>query len=176
LIGTAAGAFATLDFAMSWPERLYSLAAANSIYGIQDAAFQTLITGLRPQPEFNALPPGFRELGPAYRASNLEGVQRWLGIEQAGHSSEPTVPQATRNRLTLDLIETITSPTLLLTGGADLYAPPPVQQMLAERLPHAETHVIPEAGHSTYWEHPDVFNHIVLAFLQRVDRQRESQA
>jgi pimeloyl-ACP methyl ester carboxylesterase len=171
LVGTAAGAFTVLDFAVSWPERLYSLVAANSIYGIQDPEFLALITGLRPQPQFNTLPPDFRELGPAYRAANPEGVQRWLTIE---HSAQPPIArpaQGTRNRLTLALLETITRPTLLLTGGADLYAPPPVQQLLAARMGHAETLVIPEAGHSTYWEQPDVFNHAVLAFLQRTGPQ-----
>lgn len=170
LIGTAAGAIASLDFAVSWPERLRSLVAANSIYGIQDAAFQTLIERLRPQPEFNALPPDLRELGPAYRAANPEGVQRWLEIEHDGRSPDPARPQATRNQLTFDQIATLTCPTFLMTGGADLYAPPPVQHMLAERLPHAETLTIPEVGHSAYWEQPDVFNRAVLAFLQRVDQ------
>jgi pimeloyl-ACP methyl ester carboxylesterase len=175
LVGTAAGAFTTLDFAVSWPERLHSLIAANSIYGIQDPAFLTLITGLRPQPQFNTLPPDFRELGPAYRAANPEGVQQWLQIERSGQPSATLPPQETRNRLTFELIETITRPTLLITGGADLYAPPPVQQLLAERLPHAGTLIIPEAGHSSYWEQPDIFNRAVLAFIQRVDRQGRSE-
>lgn len=176
LVGTAAGAFTTLDFAVSWPERLYSLVAANSIYGIQDPEFLDLTTGLRPQPQFNTLPPDFRELSPSYRAANPEGVQRWLAIEHSGQPPVPLPPQGTRNRLTFALLETITRPTLLITGGADLYAPPPVQQLLAERIPHAETLIIPEAGHSAYWEQPDVFNHAVLAFIQRVDHQARSKA
>ena len=128
---------------------------------------------MRPQPEFNALPPDVRELGPSYRASNPEGVRRWLQIERAGKPSVSTTPQATRNRLTFNQIEAITHPTLLITGGADLYAPPPVQQQLAERLLHAEAYVIPEVGHSSFWESPDVFNSLVLEFLDRVDRQQE---
>jgi len=175
LVGTAAGAFTTLDFAVSWPDRLYSLVAANSIYGIQDSEFLTLITGLRPQPQFNTLPPDFRELGPTYRAANPAGVQQWLQLERSGQPSAPLPPQETRNRLTFELIETIARPTLLITGGADLYAPPPVQQLLAKRLPHAETLMIPEAGHSSYWEQPDIFNRAVLAFIQHVDRQGRSE-
>ena len=176
LVGTAAGAFATLDFAVSWPERLRSLVAANSIYGMQDPEFLALSAGLRPQPQFNTLPPDFRELGPAYRALHPEGVQRWLAIEHSGQPLVPLPAQGTRNRLTFALMETITLPTLLITGGADLYAPPPVQQLLAERIKHAERLIIPEAGHSAYWEQPDIFNHTVLAFIQRVDCQARSEA
>ena len=32
------------------------------------------------------------------------------------------------------------------------------------------------AGHSASWEQPDIFNHTVLAFIQRVDRQARSVA
>lgn len=176
LVGTAAGAITVLDFAVSWPQRLRSLVAANSIYGMQDAAFQALLTSLRPQPHFNALPPDFRELGPSYRAANPAGVQRWLAIEHRGQPAVVLPPQGTRNRLTFALVDTITLPTLLLTGAADLYAPPPVQQYLAEHLPHADTLILPEVGHSAYWEQPDIFNSAVLAFLQRVDAQERRPA
>ena len=58
-------------------------------------------------------------------------------------------------------------PTLLLTGDADMFAPPPVMRMFAARIKHAETVVVPEAGHSTYWEQPDVFNRAVLNFIRK---------
>jgi hypothetical protein len=35
--------------------------------------------------------------------------------------------------------------------------PPPVLKMFAARIKRAESVVVPEAGHSTYWEQPDVF-------------------
>ncbi len=57
-----------------------------------------------------------------------------------------------------------------------LYAPPPVQRLLADRITHAETLIISEAEHSAYWEQPDLFNHTVLACIQRVDHQARSEA
>ena len=72
-----------------------------------------------------------------------------------------------RHRLTFALVETIKTPTLILTGGADLYAPPPVMKLFAERINGAEWVVVPEAGHSTYWEQPEVFNSAVLAFIRK---------
>jgi pimeloyl-ACP methyl ester carboxylesterase len=48
--------------------------------------------------------------------------------------------------------------------------------LLAERITHAETLIIPEAGHSAHWEQPDIFNRAVLAFIQRIDRQTRSEA
>jgi pimeloyl-ACP methyl ester carboxylesterase len=70
-----------------------------------------------------------------------------------------------RNRVTFALLETIRTPTLLLTGGADLYAPPPLLRLFAARIKNSGSVIVPEAGHSTYWEQPEVFNRAVLEFI-----------
>ena len=58
-------------------------------------------------------------------------------------------------------------PTLLLTGEADLYAPPPLQQLVAAHLPSCETTTLREVGHAPYWETPPAFNRLLLDFLGR---------
>jgi pimeloyl-ACP methyl ester carboxylesterase len=165
LVGTAAGAFVALDFALSFPERVRSLVIANTIGGVQDADFLELGRRLRP-PQFDALPPEFRELGPAYRAANAEGTKRWMDLEKISRPEGVRTPaQPMRNRLTFSLLESIRLPALLLTGGADLYAPPPVMKLFAARIGNSEFLVVPEAGHSTYWEQPEIFNRAVLSFI-----------
>jgi pimeloyl-ACP methyl ester carboxylesterase len=165
LVGTAAGAFVALDFALSFPERVRSLVIANTIGGVQDADFLELGRRLRP-PQFDALPPEFRELGPAYRAANAEGTKRWMELEKTSRPEGPRAPaQPTRNRLTLSMLESIRLPALVLTGGADLYAPPPVMKLFATRIKNSEFVAVPDAGHSTYWERPEVFNRAVLDFI-----------
>ena len=167
LVGTAAGAFVALDFALSFPKPLRSLVIANSIGGVQDEDFVALGRRLRP-PQFDALPPDVRELGPAYRASNPDGARRWVELERLSRPSGPMLPaQTMRNRVTFSLLESVAVPTFLLTGGADLYAPPPVMRLFAARIRNAGSLVVPEAGHSTYWEQPDVFNRAVLDFIRK---------
>ena len=39
--------------------------------------------------------------------------------------------------------------------------------MLAAEIPNSEIVIAPEAGHSVYWEQPDVFNSAVLEFIGR---------
>jgi len=165
VIGTAAGGFVALDFTLSYPKRVRSLVVANSIGGVQDADFLELGRRIRP-PQFDALPPEFRELGPSYRAGNAAGTQRWVDFEKMSRPpGPPAAPQPLRNRITFALLETIQAPTLLLTGDADLYAPPPVLRLFAARIKGAEVWIVPEAGHSTYWEQPELFNRAVLNFL-----------
>lgn len=168
LVSTAAGGFVALDFALSYPARVRSLVLANSIGGVQDESYLALGRRLRPSPQFDALPPDIRELGPAYRASDPAGAERWIQNEKASRPEAARAPaQPMRNRVTLALLETLRVPTLIIAGGADLYAPPPVMRMLADRVKGSQYLVIPEAGHSAYWEQPDVFNRAVTAFLRK---------
>ena len=165
LVGTAAGGFATFDTALSFPARLRSIVVANSIGGVTDPDFVAQDRRLRP-PEFAALPPEVREVSASYRASNPEGTRQWLELEK--QSRQPgAAAQPLKNTITLAKLETISVPAMLLTGDADLIAPPPVLRMFAKHLTHAETVIVPEAGHSTYWEQPDAFNRAVLAFIRK---------
>jgi pimeloyl-ACP methyl ester carboxylesterase len=165
LIGTAGGGFVALDYALSFPEQLRSLVVANSIGGVQDEEYLELGRRLRP-PQFDALPPELRELGPSYRAADAAGTRRWVDLEHMSRQSGAAA-QPYRNRMTFSVLESIKVPTLLITGDADMYAPPPVLRMFTSRIKGSESLVIPEAGHSAYWEKPEVFNRAVLEFLRK---------
>jgi pimeloyl-ACP methyl ester carboxylesterase len=168
LVGTAGGGFVALDYALSFPERLRSLVVASSIGGVQDEEFLALSRRIRPSPQFEALPPEIREVGPSYRAANPEGTRRWVELEHVSRPPGPLAPaQTMRNRVTFSLLEGIRVPTLLLTGDADLFAPPFVLRLFAARIKNAESVIVPEAGHSAYWEQPEVFNRTVLGFIRK---------
>src|SRR4051812_46539376 len=161
LLGTAAGGIVAFDFALSYPARLHSLVVANSIGGVQDPEYLELQARLRPKPQFDALPAEVRELGPSYRAANPEGVHRWVELENPG----PMPKVQTRNRITFASLETLAMPTLLITGDADLYSPLSVLRMFEKRIKTSKSVVIPECGHSAYWEQAERFNREVLAFI-----------
>jgi len=167
LVGTAAGGFVAFDFALSFPDRVRSLVVANSIGGVEDPEFIELGKRMRPQP-FESLPPDVRELSPEYRASQPDGTKRWLDLEKISRPLGPAAPpQPLRNRMTFALLENLMVPTMLITGGADLYAPPAVLRLFAKHIKGAETLIVPQAGHSAYWEQPDVFNRAVLDFMKK---------
>jgi pimeloyl-ACP methyl ester carboxylesterase len=165
LLGTAGGGFVAFDYALSFPEQLRSLIVVNSIGGMQDADYLDLGRRLRP-PQFDAMPPELRELSPAYRAADPEGSRRWIELEHMSRQSGAAA-QSFRNRMTFAMLESIKLPVLLITGDADMYAPPPVLRMFSSRIKGSESLIIPEAGHSAYWEKPDVFNRAVLDFMRK---------
>jgi len=167
LVGTAAGGFVTLDTALSFPSRLRSIVVANTIGGVQDPEFLELNRRLRPA-EFAAMPPELREVSPSYRAANPDGTKRWLELETLSRPGGPsTVAQPLKHTITFARLESLAVPALLLTGDADMFAPPPVLKMFTTHIRHAELIVVREAGHSTYWEQPDVFNRAVLTFIRK---------
>ena len=165
LLGTAGGGFVALDYALSFPEQLRSLVIANSIGAVQDEEYLAMGRRLRP-PQFDALPPELREVGPSYRAANPEGTKRWIELERMS-KQDGAVAQPYRNRMTFALLESIKVKTLFLTSDADMYAPPPVLKLFTARVKDSESVVIPEAGHSSYWEQPEVFNRAVLDFIRK---------
>src|SRR5262249_29637663 len=165
LFGTAGGGFVALDYALSFPAEIRSLVIANSIGGVQDEDYLELGRRLRP-PQFDALPPEIREVGPAYRAANPDGTRRWIELEHMSRQNGAQA-QAFRNRMTFALLESIKIPTFFLTGDADMYAPPPLLKLFTARVRNSEMKIIPEAAHSSYWEQPEVFNDAVLKFIRK---------
>jgi pimeloyl-ACP methyl ester carboxylesterase len=166
LVAAAHGGFFALDYALSYPSKVRSLTIVSSLMGVTDADYQAVNERLRPK-FFADLPHEFQELSPSYRAGNPEGLAAWLELVHQAMPGPRIYPRV-RQPMTWARLETITQPTLLLTGESDLYTPPALLRMQAQHMPHAEVATIPEAGHSPYWEQPETFNRLLLDFLSRL--------
>jgi pimeloyl-ACP methyl ester carboxylesterase len=165
LVGSAAGGGIAADYAVSHPDRLLSLVVASNPSGLSSGPIATLYEELRPK-EFPSLPPDFRELGPSYRATNPAGAKLWLELEHKAITSRP-FRQPAANKITEATLNRLQVPTLLISGEADLASPPGLIRKVAAQIPSAELVTVPEGGHSTYWERPDIFNRAVLDFIGR---------
>ena len=165
LVATAAGGIGALDYALEHPERVRSLVVANTIAGIQDAAYLEVQHRLRP-PEIQGLPVELRELGASYRGTDPEGTSRWIAIERASRpGGPPDPPQAPRRPMTYARLETMQVPVMVLMGGADILSPPAMMKLLADHLPQSRSETMPEAGHAAFWEQPETWNSLVLEFI-----------
>jgi pimeloyl-ACP methyl ester carboxylesterase len=165
MVATAAGGSIAWDLSLSFPERLLSMVIACNSGRVQDQAYRDLVASLQP-PQWDELPPEFRELGPLYRATNPEGTKRWIELEHYSRPLGLLLPsQPLKQTLTFDALEDVTTPVLIIRGGADLASPAPMSRFFSDRVPHAETLVIPDAGHSAFWETPEIFNQAVLEFI-----------
>lgn len=165
LVGTAAGAMFGVDFAISHPGRLRSLVLSNTIVGVRDDDYQAIYKLLWP-PGFDALPADFRELGPSYRHLDPDGRALWNELERGAKTIEMG-GQGFENAVTWDALANLRMPVLVATGAADLYTPPSMARLVCSRIPGAELRLIPDSGHSSHWERPQLWNAIVLDFIRR---------
>ena len=135
--------------------------------GLEDESYQALTKNSR-SPQVDALPVYLREVGPSYRAENPDGTRRWIALnERSQPNGPPAVPQKTLNRVTLSSFQGLKVPLLMITGDSDLLAPPPFLRYVTARVKGIESLIIPEAGHSSYWERPEIFNRAVLDFIRK---------
>jgi pimeloyl-ACP methyl ester carboxylesterase len=164
LVGVAGGGFIALDYAAWHPEKLSSLIVGASTGAVSDKVIQDAIARIE-IPGIRALPGHFREVGASYRATNPEGISRWLQIEE--HARQANAPaQPLRSPNTFAKLATITTRTLVVTADADLLAPPGLMKMWAQHVKGAQWATVPDAGHAITWEQPAIFNDIVLKFLK----------
>ena len=168
IVSSAAGGSVAADYALSHPERLLSLTvssnnlAATKGYIAEAAAMIKL-------KEWDDLPRWFRELGPSYRGANPAGVAKWTELNDKSETGRGA-RQKLVNVVTPEKLETLKIRTLLMTGGADMFTPPSIMRMIARHVPNNELVIVPECGHSPYWEQPEFFNRTVLGFIGRASK------
>jgi pimeloyl-ACP methyl ester carboxylesterase len=163
VVASAAGGSIASDFAFSYQDRLLSLTISSNSFGVRDGEIAKAAAFIRPK-GFDQLPPEFREIGPSYRAANPEGVKAWVELEHKALIG-PEFRQTLKNEITQARLKELKLPTLLIAGAADLYTPPSISRMIAAEIPNSQLVLVPEAGHSIYWEQPELFNRAVLDFI-----------
>jgi len=90
-------------------------------------------------------------------------------VEAAKTLHLPSVVQLCRCFLSLDVtarLGEIAQPACVIVGEADILKPPHYAQTIAAGLPNAALHVLPGAGHASFWESAESFNRIILDFLR----------
>jgi pimeloyl-ACP methyl ester carboxylesterase len=64
----------------------------------------------------------------------------------------------------LDRVDQITAPTLVLAGGADIMTRPSLGREVADRIPGAQFRVLEGEAHQPFQEVPELWNAIVHDF------------
>jgi 3-oxoadipate enol-lactonase len=90
-------------------------------------------------------------------------IDRYSGWH-LGHPDPGSAPAAPVTQALAD----ISIPTLIAVGELDLSDFQTIARRLAQELPQAELRTIAGSGHMSNMEAPEVFNDLVLEFLQRV--------
>lgn len=162
-VATARGAFDAIEFSASYPDRVNRLVLANTVGGITDDWYATILNAMW-TPEILALPADQLELSPAYRGENPAGRNDWIKLHE--HACGPGAPMHdSEGNSTFADLQQLTMPVMLIAGEADLLAPPALMRHLQDHIEGSRFSVIPDSGHSSSWEAPELFNRRVLDFL-----------
>jgi 3-oxoadipate enol-lactonase len=91
----------------------------------------------------------------AYRLARAPTIAGWQAQAYAGATFD-----------VYERIPAITAPTLVIHGTADTVVDSRNAELLAERIPGARVHLIPDRGHLVIWQEGELIAPVVREFLQ----------
>jgi pimeloyl-ACP methyl ester carboxylesterase len=109
-------------------------------------------------------------LSPAVFSSQPKAVEFLKGIaEKASPDAVAAALAALASRPDMTaFLPKLTVPTCVIVGSQDKLTPLPLAEAMRARIPGAELHVIPDAGHFSNVENPAAFNARLTSFLGRI--------
>ena len=95
-------------------------------------------------------------------------IRRWRRhIESLSPRLAPAMRGVVERNSAVDLLPSVSAPTLIVSGVEDHARPPAWSDELFEHIPDAELWRLKRAGHSPLIERPDIVNAATLDFLDR---------
>jgi len=176
VLGVSLGGFIAQELALAHPDRVDKLVLVSTAPGSVPpshpmpergveafARFQELDreAGLRLMVENSLGDHGVRERPDLveeiyrYRLHRAPSLAAWQAQAYAGATFDA-----------YDRIPAIAAPTLIIQGGGDTVVNPLNGELLAERIPNARLHLVPERGHLVLWQEAAMLAPIVRQFLR----------
>jgi 3-oxoadipate enol-lactonase len=169
IVSQSMGGWTGLPFALRHPERVRCLVLACTPGGYVDDAVLASVAEMAKRIEQAGI-----DHTPALGASfaRRRPDMRHLYDQIGALNTEMDLSGAARifdreSRLAPNAERSLSTPLLMLTGSEDLLFPPSLMRAVARVLPGAEIQEVEGAGHSIYFEKPELFNQVVGAFLER---------
>jgi 3-oxoadipate enol-lactonase len=167
VVAQSMGGWAAVGAAVRAPERFWAIVLANTVGNLTNpeiaAVRARLVAASPPRPA--VLWHG--ALGPTFRAA--QPVASFLYAQIAG-LNPPRPPdfsdQLARLTTPVEQYAAARVPTLFLTSDEDGLIWPELSRTVHAHVPGSRFERVEAAGHSTYFERPDVFNREVGAFLK----------
>ena len=163
LVGQSMGGWTALGFASSFPERVTALVMCDSPGGYTNSEVDRLMAARSEDREafaksFSEQEPELAFLYEEIRRSTVDRTSDdWSNLRRGLFSAPVDASRVIENEI----------PTLFVVGEEDSIFPPELIEAVHRDIPGSELAIIPDAGHSVYFERPKVFNRLVKEFLKR---------
>ena len=167
LVAQSMGGWAAVGAAIRAPERFWAIVMANTVGNLTNPDIAALREKLAAASPPRPAVLWHAALGETFR--NRQPVRSFLYAQIAGLNAPlPADFRDQLGRLTtpVDRYAATRVPTLFLTSDEDGLIWPSLSEKVHHHVPGSELLRVESAGHSTYFERPDVFNAAVSAFLK----------
>ena len=163
LVGQSMGGWTSLGFASKYPERVEALVLCDTPGGYSDPEVAALLAQ-RPD-EVGAFAASFAEREPLLAFLYRE-IQRST-LDRTPEGSPRSIAGLLEATTDIGPVVEHGIPTLFIVGEEDSIFPPAALRAVHRKMPGSEFALVEGAGHSVYFEKPNVFNHLLLDFLRR---------
>jgi len=167
LVAQSMGGWAAVGAGVRAPDRFWAIAMANTVGHLTNADIAALREKLAATKPARPAVLWHGALGPTFRSR--EPIRSFLYAQISGLNTQ--LPSDYRERMTrqttpVEQYAAAGIPTLFLTSDEDGLIWPEVSEKVHTLVPGSAFVRVEAAGHSTYFERPDVFNREVGAFLK----------
>ena len=177
LVAQSMGGWTCLNFALSHPRRVLALVMASTGGAVDpntlDAAERKKIeswSAAHAGAQADLLKRGIHPAAGERMAREqpaLEFLYREIDRLSISLDKESLRPKLMAARtLPVSAVKELKVPVLFISGMEDVIFPPPAAAALANLVPGAKLESVPEAGHSVYFQRPEIFNRLVSNFFE----------
>ncbi|MQF69781.1 alpha/beta hydrolase [SAR202 cluster bacterium AD-804-J14_MRT_500m] len=169
LVAQSMGGWTSLGFTVRHPNRVRALVMADTPGGIDDPSVHEIAREVAKTNQGKsllerALPQSFRDRCP-------EKTELYTAIYGFNFPTPDTSGLRGTKVATAAQLKSLKVPILYLVGQEDISTPPNLIEAAHRLTPSSSYLEVPGAGHSVYFEKPEVFNYLVHQFLENLDIQ-----
>lgn len=177
VVGHSMGALVALEFALTHPERCFSIAALNAVHcrtpeqrAAVDARAQALADGAASASAEGAMTRWFGDPVPPHLTAQADKVRRLLtSVDPIGYARTYRLfahsDDAHNGRL-----EGLAVPSLFATGELDPNSTPAMSEAMAAKAPNGRCEILRGERHVMALTAPDTVNRCLSAFIDTVER------
>jgi non-heme chloroperoxidase len=170
IVGGSSGGLIARRFAIDNPERTLGLALLGSPRSLRDTPGVMEMWDSTLSRLTDPIDPAFvREFAASTLAKPITSEFLESVVQENLKVPARVWIETTRGLLdddSVDELDRITAPTLILWGDQDAILPRSDQEALASAIPNARLVIYPGSGHALYWEEPQRVAHDLVAFAQ----------
>ena len=180
VMGLSMGGYVAMDIQRLYPETVAGLALCDTMAASDGVGGENRLKMADAAEQTNSVEPVMHFAQPADGDSTVKKTPEFIATMTGWINEQNPAGLAWRQRMTYGrpelgaVPETISAPSLVVSGELDPSSNPSVMRPLAERITGAEFIDIPDCGHFSAVEHPDTVARALLSLVRRVQSAQKN--